>query len=88
MASRNFTATGDPQAVETVLSLTVGRPYYLQNVDPVASLRFRDAAVKPPPTMRAHIIASGGSIVVTPTENTKMWAWTDDGTCACIVSDA
>ena len=87
MASRNFDATGDPRSLESALSLTVGTSYYVQNVDPVASLRIRAAAVKPAATARAHIIAAGGSIVVEPEANVSNWGWTDDEACAVIVTE-
>ena len=89
MASRNFDATGEPQALETVLGLTMGTAYTLQNVDVKARLRIRVAAVKPAASMRSHFIEPGGTQFFEPTAGTFAWAWTDDPTgCAVIVTEA
>ena len=89
MASRNFDATGDPRALETVLGLTMGTVYNLQNVDVKARLRLRVAAVKPAAAMRSHFIEPGVMQSFEPTAGTFAWTWTDDPTgCAVIVTEA
>ena len=88
MASRNFDATPDPQALETTLALTIGQVYELQNVDAKARLRLRVAAVKPAPTTRSHLIGPGEHVAVGPVVGVRTWCWTDDLTgCAAIVTE-
>ena len=86
--SLDFDATAVPRAVDTILSLDDGVLFWVQNVDPIASLRFRTATAAPASTDRAHIISSGGSFYITPDSVAPIWLWTDDGTCAVIVSQA
>ena len=89
MASQNFDATDDPRALETVLNLTDGQQYYVQNVDSTARLRLRAAAVQPAASMRAHFVEPGGNIIIKPEPGISTWAWTDSPEdCACIVTDS
>lgn len=88
MASMDFDASGEPQALEAALGLAVGTRYYVQNADTVASLRLRSAAVQPSRNARAHVLASGSALTVEPEAGESTWAWSDDGVCAVIVTEA
>ena len=88
MASRNFDATRDPRNLATVLSLQNGTVYFLQNVDARATLRLRQAAVKPSPGMRAHKIEAGGDLMIQPDAVAGTWVWTDEDLCVCVITEA
>ena len=89
MATRNFDVGADPQNARSVLSLTIGQRYTLQNISTTATLFYREAAVKPAPTMRAHRVESGGTAWFTPGATVQPWFWTDDpGGCPCVLTEA
>ena len=89
MASRNFDATRDPRNLDTLLNLQSGTTYFIQNVDARATLRLRQAAVKPSSGMRAHKIEAGGDLLIQPDSAAGgTWVWTDEDLCACIVTEA
>ena len=89
MASRNVDATPEPQALETLLGLSVGDVCFLQNVDATATLFLRLAAVEPAADMRAHKLFPGDSIDVSIDAAFRAWVWTDDPDgCAAIASAA
>ena len=88
MASRDFDATRDPRNLETALGLQSGVLYFVQNVDARATLRLRGAEVKPSPGMRAHKIEAGGDLMIQPDAVAGIWVWTDEDSCAVIVTEA
>ena len=88
MATQSFDATGEPADLEAALSLVPGETYMLQNVDPVASLKYLSAVDEPEASARTHLLQSLSSIFVTPTASETTWVWSDDGSCAVVVSEA
>ena len=89
MASKNLDATRTPRSLETVLGLRAGGVYFLQNVDPTATLFLRQAAVAPAASARAHQIFAAEDITFEIDTAVRLWAWTDDPNgCACIITEA
>ena len=88
MPSQDFDASGVPTDLADALNLTTGKHYYVTNVDAIASLRWRDADAQPSASARGHIIPSNSSVVLRVESTTKLWLWTDDGSCACVVTEA
>ena len=86
MATQSFDATGEPADLEAALSLVPGETYMLQNVDPVASLKYLSAVGAPEASARTHLLQSLSSIFVTPTAGESLWVWSDDGSCALVIS--
>ena len=88
MADRNFNATGTPQNINSVLSLTAGAKRRIQNVDPAAALYLREAAVMPTGgALRGFRLAPYDDAYWEVTASVGMWAWTNDGRCACVVGN-
>ena len=87
MASQDFTATADPTAIETALSLSPGVRYFVQNVDERSRVRYRVSTTKPAASDRSHYLRPGESLRITPDDDGGDLVWFWGESVAMIVTD-
>ena len=88
---RDFDATTTPTDVAPDVSPTweayTAERVTLQNVDAGAAVYCRMALAAPPVGARGQRVMPGESFTGTPSEDARLWAWTGQGTCSCLITE-
>ena len=74
----NVSPTWEAYSAETVT---------LFNADAGAVCFCRMALAAPPVGARGVRVAPGESFTGTPSEAERLWAWTGEGTCSCLITE-